>query len=297
MMGAMRKDHSLELRRYEEPGAFYRDAESFLLAHEAEHNLILGVCAGLIAHPERSRRSSWFATVRDDDTVIAVAFMTPPHNLALSRCEIPDALALIARVAQSSTVPPPGVIGPGLTSGRFARTWRELTGQQYRAGMAMRIYQLTTVIPVRGVPGTLRRATVGDRDFLVGWMAATIREVGTSGQSPEDAARIVDARLSDPENGLYLWCIDDTPVSMAGPSGPTPHGIRINAVYTPPALRRNGYASACVAALSQRLLNSGYQFCFLFTDLANPVSNRIYQAIGYQPVVDIDEYRFLPGGT
>jgi len=292
----MRKDHSLELRRYEEPGAFYRDAETFLLAHEAEHNLILGVCAGLIAHPERSRRS-WFATVRNRDMVAAVAFMTPPHNLILSRCEIPDALALIARGAQASAVAPPGVIGSGLTSSLFARTWQELTGQPYRAGHAMRVYQLTTVIPVRGVPGMLRCATVDDRDVLVGWMAASIRDMGTSRQSPDDAARIVDARLRDPENALYLWCIDDTPVSMAGPSGPTPHGVRINAVYTPPALRRNGYASACVAALSRRLLDSGYQFCFLFTDLANPTSNRIYQAIGYEPVVDIDEYRFLPGGT
>src|SRR5215471_19756494 len=111
MMGAMRKDHSLELRRYEEPGAFYRDAETFLLAHEAEHNLILGVCAGLIAHPERSPRSSWFVTVRNGDMVAAVAFMTPPYNLVLSRCEIPDALALIARGAQASAVAPPGVIG------------------------------------------------------------------------------------------------------------------------------------------------------------------------------------------
>jgi predicted GNAT family acetyltransferase len=86
--------------------------------------------------------------------------------------------------------------------------------------------------------------------------------------------------------------VDDRPVSLAGYGGPTRHGIRIGPVYTPPAERRRGYASACVAALSQQLLDRGRRFCFLFTDLANPTSNHIYQQIGYRPVSDVDEYRF-----
>lgn len=40
------------------------------------------------------------------------------------------------------------------------------------------------------------------------------------------------------------------------------------------------------------LLNQGYKYCFLFTDLANPISNHIYQAIGYQPVNDWYDYSF-----
>ena len=72
----------------------------------------------------------------------------------------------------------------------------------------------------------------------------------------------------------------------------TPRGVRVNMVYTPPELRRRGYASACVAALSQRMLDSGKKFCFLYTDLSNPTSNKIYQEIGYRPVFDVDEYKF-----
>lgn len=74
--------------------------------------------------------------------------------------------------------------------------------------------------------------------------------------------------------------------------GATPHGMRIGAVYTPQDYRRNGYASACVAQLSHAILQMGKTFCFLFTDLANPTSNHIYQDIGYRPVADVDEYRF-----
>lgn len=79
---------------------------------------------------------------------------------------------------------------------------------------------------------------------------------------------------------------------MAGAGGRTPNGIRISAVYTPPDLRCRGYASALTAAVSQDQLNRGRRFCFLFTDLANPTSNKIYQEIGYRPVCDYDLYRF-----
>lgn len=63
-------------------------------------------------------------------------------------------------------------------------------------------------------------------------------------------------------------------------------------MYTPPERRGRGYASNNVAAASQAQLDSGLRFLFLYTDLSNPTSNRIYRDIGYQPVCDVDEYRF-----
>jgi len=79
---------------------------------------------------------------------------------------------------------------------------------------------------------------------------------------------------------------------MTGVAAVTPEGSRVGPVYTPSPLRGRGYASALVAAASQAQLGAGRRFCFLFTDLANPTSNEIYQAIGYEPVCDVDEYRF-----
>jgi predicted GNAT family acetyltransferase len=90
---------------------------------------------------------------------------------------------------------------------------------------------------------------------------------------------------------LFLWC-DPEPVSMAGWSGRTANGVRINFVYTPRGCRRRGYASACVAALSQHLLDSGRRFCTLFTDLANPTSNKIYRSIGYEHVGNFKHVEF-----
>ena len=101
-----------------------------------------------------------------------------------------------------------------------------------------------------------------------------------------EAAKI---RLADQD--LYLWD-DGQPVALAGRQRPTPHGVCIGPVYTPLHFRRKGYATALTAALSQLLLDSGKRFTALFTDLSNPVSNSIYQKIGYQPVCDFDLYRF-----
>ena len=91
---------------------------------------------------------------------------------------------------------------------------------------------------------------------------------------------------------VYLWVDDGRPVSMTGAGGLTPNGIRVGPVYTPPGDRGHGYASNLVAQVSQAQLDSGRTYVFLFTDLANPTSNKIYQAIGYEPVNDFDEWEF-----
>ena len=70
-------------------------------------------------------------------------------------------------------------------------------------------------------------------------------------------------------------------------------------VYTPPEHRGTGYGSAVTAAVSQHALDAGARDVILFTDLANPTSNSIYQKIGYRPVYDSTELEFtrLPSTT
>jgi predicted GNAT family acetyltransferase len=85
---------------------------------------------------------------------------------------------------------------------------------------------------------------------------------------------------------FWLWEDGGAPVSLVGGGSRTPNGVRIGPVYTPPEQRGRGYASSLTAAVSQRLLDEGRRFCFLYTNLANPTSNRIYLTIGYRPVAD-----------
>ena len=62
--------------------------------------------------------------------------------------------------------------------------------------------------------------------------------------------------------------------------------IRVGPVYTPPDLRRRRYAAGVTAAVTRAALDAGVAEILLFTDLANPTSNGIYQRLGYHPVED-----------
>ncbi|HTD47121.1 MAG TPA: GNAT family N-acetyltransferase [bacterium] len=278
--------------RCESPQAFLGRAEAFLLADEACHNLLLGVPAILMARGAKPAPPPYFAVVVDAGEVVAAAMMTPPHQLVLSRTERPRALGLIAQDLLTAKMMPPGVHGPVPVSEPFAGVWQTLTGQRCEQIRDSRIYRLGRVSPPAGAPGRLRPAAEADRSMLISWVQAFFAEAFGGHAPPANPEELVDRRLGGSTEGLYLWD-DEGPRALAGYTGPTPHGIRVGPVYTPPGHRNRGYASACVAALSQLLLDRGYGFCFLYTDLANPTSNRIYRQIGYEPVCDVVEYRFL----
>jgi uncharacterized protein len=281
----------VKLSRFDDAKEYYEQVKSYLLLHEAHHNLLLGIVDSLIRNPGRFTNRPYLATVEAEDTLLAVAVRTPPYKLVVSRAVDLQALSAIAQ--DLSSTPLPGVIGSAPEAEAFAQAWQKVTGQPYSKEMSLRIYQLETVQPIPQASGYLRQASHADRDMLIHWSKAFIEEAVPEDVG-KDVERIVDRHLS--EGTLYLWQ-DNQPMSMAARIGPTPNGIRLNNVYTPPEYRRKGYASSCVAQLSQLLLNEGRKYCFLFTDLTNPTSNHIYQTIGYQPVCDVNAYIFIEKET
>jgi len=99
-----------------------------------------------------------------------------------------------------------------------------------------------------------------------------------------DLAASIRERFS--YGGLTLWEADGKPVSVAGLTRRAAGMVRVGPVYTPPELRGHGYASAATAEVSQAALAAGAEEVLLYTDLANPVSNAIYQRLGYQEIED-----------
>ena len=284
----------MQVRRFDNAAEFYNHVEPFLLAHEAEHNLILGLCTTLIK-TDTYREAPYLGYVEKDGEVAAVAMRTPPNNLAVSCITDTHALTPLVEDVKSVFSDLPGVVGMKEVSRCFAERWRDVTGRSYRIKRAMRIYKLEQVKSVTGVSGDVRSVTAAERELLVEWLIAFSAEALHEDMPREEAERIADLRLdAAPEiRGTRLWYDGGKPVSLAGYTGPTPNGIRIGPVYTPLVYRKRGYAGALTAALSQELLDSGRKFCFLFTDLNNPTSNHVYQAIGYEPVTDVDEYDFV----
>jgi hypothetical protein len=253
---------------------------------EVENNLVLGIAAGLANDPTLAKESPYFATVQGDSGVVVCAIRTPPYPLAITRSHEQDALKLLAEDAFSLYPELNEVVGPEPTVGLFANLWAGMSGSEPRRDMQQRIHEIRSVQALDNRPrGDLRPATDSDLKILTPWVAGFVKEVGIS--EKKDPAELVRERLKN--RSLFVW--DDAgPVSMAAWAGKTPNGVRINFVYTPENLRRQGYATACVAALTQLLLERDNKYCSLYTNLANPTSNAIYQRIGYRPVCDFAQY-------
>lgn len=278
----------MDVRRIDDPAAFLDAAKPLLLADEARHNLILGIAGTLRDHPSvYPEYRLWL--VEDGDDVVGAALRTPPHNLVLARPRDGEASeALVAAVDDDL----PGVVGAMPEVEPFAAAWSARSGTTARRRMSQGVFALKQVEPVAAVKGKLRPAIAADTPVLTEWMRA-FHEEALPGEEldAERIASLIDHRLSADDSGFVLW-EDDEVVSLAGFGGSTPNGIRIGPVYTPPDRRGRGYASALVAELSANLLATGKQFCFLYTDLANPTSNRIYERIGYERVCDSAEIIF-----
>ncbi|WP_414584276.1 GNAT family N-acetyltransferase [Scytonema sp. PCC 10023] len=285
----------MKLHRFEDASQFYERVKDYLLSQEALHSLLLGICNTLIHYPQQYDCQPYLASVEMDGKIVAVAMRTPPRRLILSKIEKFAAVEAFAErlcksIAQdlhSDQQQLPGVSGLAAEAFAFAQAWQAITSQSYKLEKQLRIHQLDKVQPISNSSGYLRQAIEDESLFLQDWYKAFAIEAFGSVEGNEE--RTIKHYLS--QKSLYVWQ-DQVPVSMARSRLFTPSSALIGPVYTPPEYRRKGYATSCVAALSQTLLDQGCRYCFLFTDLANPTSNHIYQAIGYQPVGDWNDYSF-----
>jgi len=283
----------MRVERYHDAAEFFALVAPFLERREAEHNLQLGFRSRLVADPHAyGPADPWLYAAHDDSgNVAAVATQTPPFGLVLSEVDDPAILGALAERLAADGAELPTAVGPVDVVRAFAERWSALTGVVPTVQTEERIYEATAVVRPEGVPGSMRPYAVADRALAIDWLGAFFEEAMPD--SPEGRVeRFVDDRAAG-NGSLVLWEDGGRAVSIAGHAGETPNGARVGPVYTPPELRGRGYATALTAALTAQLLERR-RLCFLFTDLANPTSNSIYQRIGYRPVTDVTLWRFDP---
>jgi predicted GNAT family acetyltransferase len=273
---------------------FVERSRLLLERNEVENTLMLGTSARMArGQAVKIEGAPYFATVKEEGSgdTLAAAMMTPPYKMLVTDSK-EEVLMEIVDDAIACDLQVTGVNALSETAATFARLWESRSTWSAKKGRRMRLYQLQAVLPPKKVAGALETAEEKDEELLSRWVLDFHQ--GLHEPPKHDIDEWVNRMIL--ERQLYVWRTDRGAVSLAGCRDPTSHGIRIGPAYTPPEFRRKGYASACVAELSQQMLNRGYKFCALFTDLSNPTSNHIYQAIGYRPVAEFAEYRFSPQG-
>ena len=268
--------------------AFLAAAEPLLLADEARHNLILGV-AGVVRDRPGTYPEAHFWLARERGEPVGAAMCTPPWNLALARPRSDDVLCELVETIDAV----PGVTAATPEVDAFAEQWCARRAREARLVVAQGIYALERVVLPPRPAGSCRDADERDRPLIRAWLRAFQDEaLAHERYDDEGLERILDQRLGSPHGVFCLWEDGGEPVSLAGAGARTPNGARVGPVYTPPERRGRGYATSLTAELSQRLLDEGSRFCFLYTDLANPTSNAIYERIGYVRVCESKELRF-----
>jgi hypothetical protein len=273
-------------------GAFLEVAGPLLLADEPRNNLILGICSTLVEHPDRFGEKRFWVVTDAAGEAAAAAMRTPPYNLLLAGCRPGPALPNLVEAIDDDL---PGVVGAHPEVDELVRLWTRSHPVEPRVLREQGVFALERVQPVPAAPGRPRSATRDDLPLLLDWMVAFGEEVLEEDDPGRAEAREgLEHRLASRDAGFELWEDEGEVVSLAGWSGPTPNGIRIGPVYTPPERRGRGYATALVAGLTQTLLDGGRRFCFLYTDLANPTSNAIYERIGYVKVAESAMVAFDP---
>ncbi|MGY5007473.1 GNAT family N-acetyltransferase [Streptomyces sp. 900105755] len=226
---------------------------------------------------------------RGDGGVAAALLHTPPYALNVTRLTAAEAETLAERLLALGH-PVSGICADGATAEAFAAAWERRTGVPGKLHELQRLYRLAELTsPVPAPEGRARVAEASDRDLLVRWYEGFVADAGL--RVGGDAGEWADFRLS--YGGVTLWeTPDGTPVSLAGLTPAVAGQVRVAPVYTPPELRGRGYAGAVTAEVSRAARAAGAAEVLLFTDLANPTSNALYQRIGYREVADWAVYEF-----
>lgn len=270
-------------------------AGDFLRSRPAPHTLQLTVTDTLRSRGRHiyGDGDPEFGVLERDGTVTATFFRTPPGRLMPTRLTPDETEALAAQLADRGTELP-GIMAEQDTATVFAEAWRRRTGAEPGTSVRQRLYRLTELTPLHPTPpGRPRIAVAKDREQLMHWHGEFVAAIGEHGATI-GSAEWADARIS--YGGVTLWeTPDGTPVSMAGATAKVAGQIRVAPVYTPADLRGRGYAGAVTAEVSRAARTAGATEVLLFTDLANPTSNALYQRLGYRPVADFTAYDFGHG--
>lgn len=278
------------------PSELLDRCDSLLVADPVSTNVVATVATAEAARGEARSAYLW---LEQDGQPTAVAVVTPGLPVALSRCDDEEAAAF-ADALHDRGADVVGAAGPDGSARAFVRRWTGRTGTPVSREMRQGVYVCDEVVWPAGVAGSSRLAAPTDEALVTGWLRDFAVEAGLDPAPPH----LVTHMLA--EQRAHLWTV---PAARVAPTTVTDETFadetvallavrtsragmaRVGPVWTPPDRRRRGYASALTADVTAQVIARGHR-AMLFTDLDNPTSNGIYQAVGYRRVGDAAMLRF-----
>lgn len=267
----------IQLHVYEEVLNFKEEVTSFLEKNEQGNNLILGVLQ-MVQEP------IFMGVAKQEEEIAAVFLQTVEKQIIVATSEMAEE-GIVELAKKLAEVYPnvPGLIGNKKIVQRLAEEIAVLENKKTTVAMEQGIYELKQVKKKWNGDGIFREVSSDKLTLIEQWIYQFCEDVKLP-TTKEEAKQTAHTLITN--RRLFGLEVDGKLVSVAAKTRPTTNNITVNFVYTPKEARKKGYASSCVAALSQRMLDEGYKTTTLYTDLANPTSNKIYQEIGYEKMME-----------
>ncbi|KAK9385245.1 acyl-CoA N-acyltransferase [Lipomyces mesembrius] len=282
----------LRVKEYSGPENFLDELLPQLEEHELENGAVIS--KSKLWHQNKVERG-YYVAVLDKDNILTYAAVWAPGNYVWLSWSPPDgceeAQEKLAKHAATQSLSWTGIVGcePGAMT--FVKAYTAALEKSYVVHRSMTTYRLTNVnIPDQARDmmsrGVLRMATVDDdMQMLANWYTGFNEQCLMPIPSEEEAIKEITSRIGL----LYLWILDEKPVSMVCKVRPLKYGCAVAGVYTPKEWRGQGYATAMMAAFSEHL-RKDYDFVSLHADNNNPTSNHIYQRVGYEKYCITNDY-------
>jgi uncharacterized protein len=269
----------LEFKLFTNVESYKRTVVPFLEQDQVVNNLALGILLTVTEKP------TLMATVTRNNDIIFSLLQTSPKQIILSKTDlfVPEEIVEVAKLLNQNVRNIPGLVGEKNITNQLAKELTLLRNDIPSIQMNQRLYKLEKVVKKPLTDGRLVKMTIHNLSLIADWVYQFCMDIDES--ISRMGAEIKATDLLE-KGRVYGWEVDGEIISMANAARPTKSNITINFVYTPIEERKKGYASSCVSALSELMLHSGFRSTSLYTDLANPTSNKIYMEIGYKPIMD-----------
>lgn len=173
---------------------------------------------------------------------------------------------------------------------KFTKYYCEISQKRYKIVNPMKILVLEKMQPLESVcDANFGKATEGDTEVLIQYIKEFHEEALQEEKTDEEINEKFKEYL---QRGYYVLKKDGKIVSQAVIGRELMKGQCISCVYTPREERGKGYAYNLVYTLSKKCLDEGAEYCVLYTDAENSISNHVYEKMGYVKRVECEELEF-----
>ncbi len=271
---------------------FLKINEKVLLKKEAVNQLIL-----FNAYTNREKDTNndiLFGRVEDEVGASLIFCNVSPYNLLIHNLkeEVNDSIKVLVDYIIENKIDISGINSSKKICEKFIEYYEEKTKCKFHERLAMDVMELRKLNQIILPKGYFREAIEKDLDLIIDWHIKFAKEALNEDIAVESFIERLATRIRN--GAMYIFEDENhVPVSMAAFTKQLKKGISVSLVYSDARKRGMGYGVAVVYNLSKLYLERGNEFCSLFVDKRNPVSNGVYTKIGYKIIEDNFDYRIV----